>query len=77
MNLILLFLILICKLNGTFQKFNGSDNCGIISPKIVRYIYGGKFSMIEQWPWQVITKIIFYLNLTPTVNSVQNSRGYT
>ena len=29
------------------------ENCGIIPPSVKHYIYGGKQSMIEQWPWQV------------------------
>jgi hypothetical protein len=28
-------------------------SCGRIQPKITHYITGGKFSMVEQWPWQV------------------------
>ena len=31
------------------------ENCGIIPPSVKHYIYGGKQSMIEQWPWQVST----------------------
>ncbi len=29
------------------------ENCGKASPLIKNYIYGGKSTMIEQWPWQV------------------------
>ena len=33
--------------------------CGIIPPTVKHYIYGGKSTMIEQWPWQVTFKTLF------------------
>ncbi|CAF0834529.1 unnamed protein product [Brachionus calyciflorus] len=34
-----------------------SENCGIIAPSVRNYIFGGKSSLIEQWPWQLHLKI--------------------
>lgn len=36
-------------------KTRSVENCGVIPPTIRNYIYGGKSTIIEQWPWQVIT----------------------
>ena len=41
------------------KQTTDAGTCGRIMPKITHYIYGGKSSMIEQWPWQV-RKIIFF-----------------
>ena len=30
------------------------ENCGVVTPSVRHYIHGGKQTMIEQWPWQVI-----------------------
>lgn len=49
---ILILLIQIIKSNQTANDM-GFETCGRIMPKVTHYIYGGKSSMIEQWPWQV------------------------
>ena len=43
------------------KQTTDAGTCGRIMPKITHYIYGGKSSMIEQWPWQV-RKIIFFFS---------------
>ena len=35
------------------KAYRENDECGRITPYVKKYIYGGKPSMIEQWPWQV------------------------
>jgi len=46
------------------------ESCGKVVPNLRHYIYGGKSTMIEQWPWQVAIKLwhfvfrhLFYLHL--------------
>lgn len=33
--------------------FFDDENCGRLNPNTRHYIYGGKSTQIEQWPWQV------------------------
>lgn len=61
------FLLLIQTLFSTFKPILtsneiGYENCGRIQPRVSHYIYGGRTSMIEQWPWQVINKTHFDLS---------------
>ncbi len=48
-------LILIDIARGDLSVFNfrSEPTCGIIKPQLTNYIYGGKLTQIEQWPWQV------------------------
>ena len=35
------------------------ESCGKVVPNLRHYIYGGKSTMIEQWPWQVRKRKVF------------------
>lgn len=49
----LIVVLLCCWSFLLFDSVVGVENCGRIAPTIKRYIFGGKSSIIEQWPWQV------------------------
>jgi hypothetical protein len=48
-------LIVLITGNGAnlIENHNSFETCGRTSPLVKNYIYGGKSTMIEQWPWQV------------------------
>lgn len=49
-----LLIVLITGNGGNFiETHNLFETCGRTSPLVKNYIYGGKPTMIEQWPWQV------------------------
>jgi hypothetical protein len=52
---VLIFISILCFLISFEKIYCEQDDsmCGIIKPKLKSYIYGGKSTMIEQWPWQV------------------------
>lgn len=44
----------------TSREIFNDNSCGKIIPNVKHYIYGGKATMIEQWPWQVIPLYLFF-----------------
>ena len=48
-----LIFIEITKCELSIFNFKKEPTCGIIKPQLTNYIYGGKLTQIEQWPWQV------------------------
>jgi hypothetical protein len=45
--------LILAQIVGNVFCYRDYEHCGRIAPVIKSYIYGGKASMIEQWPWQV------------------------
>ena len=41
------------------------ESCGLVTPAVRHYIYGGKQTMIEQWPWQVRHFFAFHIFHSP------------
>jgi hypothetical protein len=44
---------------SVIETHNLFETCGRTSPLVKNYIYGGKSTMIEQWPWQVFCYFYF------------------
>jgi hypothetical protein len=52
-NSFLIYLVVLVQFFVLVRSDREQDECGKIDPLVKRYIYGGRASRIENWPWQV------------------------